>query len=91
MLTQNVVTATDGCGNIAIEHVGVLVTANLLIHPLQDRFGSHGGKIVLGELIVQREGSGEVKLHILMNDPLVSIDLTCFGSLDGHIFVCCGV
>lgn len=91
ILTQNVVTATDGCRNITMEHVGILVTTKLLIHPPQDRLGSHGGKIFFGERMVQRERFGEVALHVLLEDPLVSIDLTCFGSLGGDIFVCCGV
>ena len=84
------VTATDGCRDITMEHVNIRVTTNLLIHPLQDRFGSNGGKFFFGELVVQRERSGEITFHVLMKNPLVSIDLACLGGLDRHVLVSCG-
>lgn len=72
-----------------MEHISIRVTTNLLIHPPQDRFGSNGGKFLFGELVIQRERSGEIALHVLMKNPLVSINLTCLGCLDGGILVSC--
>ena len=87
-LTQNVVAATDGCRNNAMKHIRIRVTANLLVHPFQDRFRSNGGEFFFSESVVQWESPREVAFHKLMKDPLVSIDLACFGCLDRHVFVC---
>lgn len=64
-----------------MEHVSIRVTTNLLVHPPQDRFGSNCGKFFFGELVVQRERFGEMAFHVLVKNPLVSIDLACFGCL----------
>lgn len=73
-----------------MEHISIRVTTNLLIHPPQDRFGSNGGKFFFCELVVQRERFGEIVFHVLMKNPLVSINLACLGCLDGGILVSCG-